>query len=276
MFINQGKEFMQKTSFKYIRFILIVLLLIPSLVLFATDENEQLFLNGNQNYQQENYDEAITNYEVILQNGYESWELYFNLGNAYFRSGRIGKAILNYERARRLAPLNADVRHNLEIANLSIADKIEVPPKFFLIEIGNAVIESLGLKLNLNELTKYVLLVYLILMFLVITRILVTRPEVRRVLFYFIIPIFILLILVVITLQVEIYSDKKNIEAILVASEVDVYGAPEENSTLLFSLHEGVKIRIQNNLDKDNAKWLEIQLSDGKSGWVRDTGFEKI
>ncbi|MBN2091128.1 tetratricopeptide repeat protein [candidate division KSB1 bacterium] len=267
---------MQKTSFQHIICSLIFLLLIPGSTLFSIDENEQLFLNGNQNYQQENYDEAIASYERILNNGFESWELYFNLGNAYFRSGHVGMAILNYERARRLAPLNADIRHNLEIANLSIADKIEVPPKFFLIEIGNAVVESLGLKLNLNELTKYVLLVYLILMFLVIARILIVRPEIRRILFYFIIPIFILLILIVITLQVEIYSDKKNVEAILIASEVDVYGAPEENSTLLFSLHEGVKIRIQNNLDKDNSKWLEIQLSDGKAGWVRDTGFERI
>lgn len=267
---------MQKLSFQYIILMLILLFFLPVAALFAMQENEQLFLNGNQNYQQENYDEAISSYESILKNGYESWELYFNLGNAYFRSGRVGKAILNYERARRLAPLNADIRHNLEIANLSIADKVEVPPKFFLIEIGSAVVESLGLKLNLNELTKYVLLVYLILMFLLIARILVVRPEIRRILFYFIIPIFILLILIVITLQVEIYSDKKNVDAILIASEVDVYGAPEENSKLLFSLHEGVKIRIQNNLDKDNAKWLEIQLSDGKTGWVRDTGFERI
>jgi tetratricopeptide (TPR) repeat protein len=267
---------MQKASFQYIIFNLILLLLIPCSAIFSIDEKEQLFSTGNQNYQQENYDEAIASYESILKNGDESWELYFNLGNACFRSGRVGKAILNYERARRLAPLNADIRHNLEIANLSIADKIEVPPKFFLIEIGSAVVESLGLKLNLNELTKYVLLVYLILMFLVIARILVVRPEIRRVLFYIIIPIFVLLILIVITLQVEIYADRKNVEAILIASEVDVYGAPEESSKLLFSIHEGVKIRIQNNLDKDNAKWLEIQLSDGKTGWVRDTGFERI
>ncbi len=267
---------MQKGFLKHSTFILMILMSLPLSTLFPVNDHEQLFLTGNQYYQQENYDEAIASYETILTSGYESWELYFNLGNAYFRSGRAGKAILNYERARRLAPLNSDIRHNLEIANLSIADKIEVPPKFFLIEIGNAVVESLGLKLNLNELTKYVLLVYLILMFLIIARILVVKPEIRRILFYFIIPIFILLILIVITLQVEIYTNKKNVEAILIASEVDVYGAPEENSTLLFSLHEGVKIRIQNNLDKDNARWLEIQLSDGKTGWVRDTGFEKI
>jgi len=262
-----------KKSFK--KSIVILILLNGITGLFA-GENENLFVTANQYYQQENYEQAIYHYELILKNGYENSELYYNLGNAYFRFGNIGKAILNYERAKRLAPLNDDIRHNLEIAKLSTVDKIEVPPRFFLVEILDDLIEFLGLRMNLNDFTKLVIGVYLVFMILIIVRIVVNRQNVKKRLLYIILPLFVTLILFVIMLQVEIYSHTHTNEAIILAEEIEVVGAPEQNAKQLFSLHQGTKVTIQNQLVKEGKNWLEIKLVDGKTGWVEEEVLERI
>lgn len=240
------------------------------------NERVTLFLEGNQLYQQEKYSQAISRYEQVLEMGFESSELYYNLGNAYFRSNNIGKAILNYERARRLAPLNDDIRHNLEIANLSIIDKIEAPPKFFLTEILDDVIEFLGLKLNLNAFTKLVLAIYVVFMSLIIFRLFIRRTDVRKKLFYLIIPVFIIFAIILVLLQIQIYKTTHTDEAVILVEEIDVVGSPEENAKQLFALHEGTKVKINKSLSKSDKTWLHVQLVDGKTGWVKGTALEKI
>lgn len=238
--------------------------------------NEDFFVKGNQLYQQEKYSEAISSYQEIISGGNESFELYYNLGNAYFRLGTIGQAILNYERARRLAPLNEDVLHNLEIANFTKIDRIKVPPRFFLLEIFDDMIEFLGLKSNLNTFTKYVLGIYYVLMVLMLLRVLTRRQVLKRRLAYIVFPLFVGLILLVISLQIDIFSTTQTNEAIILMEEVDVRGAPEENAKALFSLHEGVKVKIQSNVINNEEEWLEIELIDGKSGWIINKALERI
>jgi tetratricopeptide (TPR) repeat protein len=240
------------------------------------NDNAAFFLEGNRLFQQEKYSAAVSSYEQILQGGVESSELYYNLGNAYFRSGNIGKAILNYERARRLAPLNDDVRYNLEIANLSIVDKIQAPPGFFLTEILDDLIEFLGLKLNLNAFTRLVLAIYVIFMLVIIVRILIRRIDLRQKLFYLVIPVFVVFFIFIVLLQIQIYKTTHTNEAIILVEEVDILGAPEENGKQLFALHQGTKVKINRSLSKNDKTWLQIQLLDGKTGWMDETALEKI
>ncbi|MCI0512232.1 tetratricopeptide repeat protein [candidate division KSB1 bacterium] len=238
--------------------------------------NEQFFQLGNQAYQQENYEAAIDNYEKIIGNGFESWEIYYNLGNAYFRQGNIGRAILNFERAKHLAPMNKDIVHNLDVANLAIIDKIEAPPRFFLNDVFDDLIEFLGLKLNINDLSKVVLSIYLIFMSLIIFRMLLNSPNIRRILLYLSIPMLVLLILALIALEFNLYTHQRLEEAIILVREVEVIGSPEEKAKPLFTLHQGVKVKLTKSITINGIKWREIQLIDGKSGWVQEEVLERI
>jgi tetratricopeptide (TPR) repeat protein len=106
---------------------------------------ESLFLRGNALYQQGKYAEAREAYQEILKAGYVGGEVFFNLGNAYYKEGDIARAILNYERARRFIPGDDDLLHNLQLANLQIADRIEPAPRLFISDFWDGVRQSISL-----------------------------------------------------------------------------------------------------------------------------------
>lgn len=112
--------------------ILILFLVLISVSLFA--QPESFMEQGNQYYQKQQYDKAIQDYSKVLNEGYESSELYYNLGNAYFRKGNLGFAILNYEKALKLSPGDEDIQHNLALANSRTIDRINTLPDFFLFQ----------------------------------------------------------------------------------------------------------------------------------------------
>lgn len=110
----------------------VLLLVFVAAGMSRADETAQAFEHGNQLYLQAKYPDAITQYEKIIANGWESGELYFNLGNAYYKSGNIQRAILNYERAAQMLPRDDDVQFNLQLANLQVVDKIDAVPRLFI------------------------------------------------------------------------------------------------------------------------------------------------
>lgn len=254
---------------------LLFLLVIFSQVADAT-EIEELYKKANELYQQEEYSKAINTYRQIIGKDFESWEVYYNLGNSYFRYGDIGHAILNYERAKRLAPQNEDILHNLKIANLSIVDKVEDPPKFFVIKVLDDFLAFTGLKMNLDQLTRVMLIVYLIFMALVLIRLIALKKLTRRRIFYAILPIFVVLAILFTAFQVQVYSMSDYNEAIIVVDKVDVMSSPDEGATQVFTLHQGVKVKVEKFLKKDTEGWIEIKLADGKNGWVLDAVVERI
>jgi len=263
-----------KISYHGILKYLLLFLLIP-LKDYAT-EVEDLFKQANEFYQQERYKEAIETYQQIIAGGFESWEVYYNLGNAYFRYGDIGHTILNYERAKRLVPQNEDVLHNLKIATLSIVDKVEEPPQFFVIKVLNDFLDYSELRMNLDQLTRVMLFVYIVFMILVIIRIFIRNKPARRRVFYVMLPVLVILIILFITFQVQIYSASKSDEAIIVVDKVDVMSSPGEDATQVFALHQGVKVNIETTLKREQEDWIEIRLADGKSGWVLANVIERI
>ncbi|MBN1351305.1 tetratricopeptide repeat protein [candidate division KSB1 bacterium] len=235
-----------------------------------------LFKQANELFQQDKYPESIAAYEQIIQQRIESWEIYYNLGNAYFRSGKVAYAILNYERAKKLAPQEEDVLHNLKIANLSIVDKVAEPPEFFVIKILNDFISLTGLQMNLDQVTKVMLGTYLVFMALVIVRLIIPNKTTRRRILYILLPVGIILIIFVISFQIQLYSASNFNEAIVIAEKVDVMGAPGNDATQVFTLHEGIKVKIENRAEKDNEIWIEIRLADNNSGWVLESTVERI
>ena len=95
-------------------------------------QTDSLFAVANEAYKQKNYQNAIHSYSDLVSLGYQSPTLYYNIGNAYFKSEQLAKSILWYERALRLAPSNEDILHNLAFANNQIIDEMDIVPEFFL------------------------------------------------------------------------------------------------------------------------------------------------
>ncbi|MDZ7342222.1 MAG: tetratricopeptide repeat protein [candidate division KSB1 bacterium] len=243
-------------------------LAITFMALAYADHNQYLFDQANQLYQQEQYQQAIDKYLEIRNSGYESWQLYYNLGNAYYKTRDLGRAILNYERALKLNPKNEDIKFNLDLANLQVVDKIVVPPQFFMFKI----LSDLKNLWSLKTLTFLTLFFYLLLTGLIIMRILLRDIRVQRIVRIAWIPALILLLLVGTIFIVRIHEDSTLHYAIVLVDKIDVLSSPDDQGTELFALHRGVKLQIE----ASRADWAKIRLADGKIGWIKKQAFEII
>ena len=222
---------------------------------------EELFRQGNLAYQQKEYQEALQYYQQILSQGYESADLYYNIGNCYYRLNKIGQAILYYEKARRLKPNDPDIRYNLKLANLRILDKVEEPPRFFLFVWWDA----FKYFFSVHQLTRVIPTLVVLLVMLLIGWLFIRKDRLRRTALYLAVLTGMLLLLLGYVYSVRIGELKIHNEAVVLAPSVTVLSAPNEDSADVFVLHEGVKVKIEEVRDK----WAEISLPDGKVGWVK-------
>jgi len=237
-------------------------------VLSIADQNQYLFDQANKLYQQENYEQAIEKYLEIQNSGYESWQLYYNLGNSYYKTRQFGRAILNFERALKLNPKNEDIQFNLELANLSVVDKIISPPQF----ITTTLFSDLKKLWGIQTLTFLALGFYLILALIIIMKIISRRRAVQRILNLVLVPAVIVFLLIALTFVTRVNDSSTSRYAIILADKIDVLSSPGAQATELFSLHEGLKFKVEEIRDD----WAKIRLADGKVGWVRKDFFEII
>ena len=235
-------------------------LIAPRLV--AADSNEALFLEGNQYYQNGQYEEALGAYQKILDAGSESGALYYNMGNCCYKLSRIGQAVLYYERARKRIPSDEDVKANLAMANLAVVDKIEPLPEFFLFKIVRVTVRAIpGPVLTVLAVTCYLLAVGLF-----ILRMLARKSGLRRLSLRGAAVFGILFAAFGILLVGQIRGAGTLREAVILAAKVDVMSGPSaQGGTEVFSLHGGTKV----TLDRESGDWIEIILPDRKVGWVK-------
>ncbi len=229
---------------------------------------DSLFASGNSAYQNKNYEKAIEKYEKIINEGYASPELFYNLGNAYYKIGAVGKAILNYERALLLDPSNEDVKYNLKIANARIVDKINPVPKFFLTKWKDALLQLFSIDFLVYSV---VVLFVLFLLFLFLFRYGKT-PSVKKNGFTFGSVVLVLLLFFGFLLYGKNQQMKNEKYGIVLAKEVTVRVSPDENAKARFVIHEGTKIQIEDKV----GDWVNIKLADGKKGWMKKEAFEPI
>ena len=223
---------------------------------------------GDSAYVKNDYALAIQIYEDLLENG-ESAEVYYNLGNSYYKIGEIAKAVLNYERALLLQPGNSDIRANLDIARAKTVDKVEAVPEIFFVSWTKALINSMSVDAWATwGIVSFILLIVALYFFIFSKQILWKKLG-------FILGIFFLIITVCSNLfaseQKERLVNRDN--AIVVNPSVTVRSTPSESGTSLFILHEGRKVNIKDNSMKE---WKEIRLEDGKVGWVPANTIEVI
>ena len=242
------------------KLILLVFALIVSNFSFGLSSPiQQKFDLAIELYKNSRFEEAANLLEELKDSNLVSSNLYFNLGNCYYRLEQTGLAILNYEKAAKLNPKDADVQFNLEHANKKLVDKTDAKAEF-VSTFGNANYSTLNSFLNgLNYFAVILFLIGLVMSILFF----IQRKNKSKVLFRG--SIVSLILGVVLSLSVYLLLDliKTPNEAIVLNKSVYVKTEPNSASKDLFILHEGTKVRLENA----SNEYVKITLADGKSGW---------
>jgi tetratricopeptide (TPR) repeat protein len=253
---------------QFARILLIILILYSSSFLILADPEDRLFDEGNLLYQQGDFSGALEKYKQIEDQGRISPELFYNMGNCYYKLNQIGRAVLYFERANRLAPGDDDIEANLETANLAIVDKIEAPENF---QIG-LFIERVLFFIPSQLSVKVLLLLYYLAAIVGLVLIVQGNIRFRAIMIRALFACFFLLFFFLSILVLQWYYLSNRIEAVLLVDETAARSGPDSNSTEVFSIHEGIKVRIEQQTDE----WSEIILPDGKVGWVKSDTLETI
>ena len=259
--LNSAKRF-----FRFIIYLCFVFL-INSEPGIAKDINSTMQQAGEY-YRNAEFDKAINIYEQLRSEGFEGTSLYYNLANSYYRIGKLGYAILNYERALKISPTDEDVEHNLAFANLSTVDRIQPLPTFFLFEWW----ETLLAILSVNGWTYTAYIFFIILLLVVILYFFAKTIFQQKVLLFCGLGTLIVLLLIVSLLIVKINREHTMVSGIIVEQSTTVKTSPDPKSTDAFVIHEGLKVNLEDKLDN----WVKIKLADGKVGWIENNMVEKI
>jgi tetratricopeptide (TPR) repeat protein len=254
------------SSVKYIFVFLISLIL--SFSSLANDSTEVLFQKANALYKAKDYASAVQLYDSLIGQSYRSANLYFNTGNAYYKLGQYTKAILYYEKASLLGGTKEDIELNLELAKLHSTDKIDAIPDFFVVRVWKSVLMYYSAKKWAWLSIGFFILGLLLFLLIYLNRSVLMKKV--------LIPLFVLT--GVLFILFTVFSvQKTSIEhhshyAILFEPTVYVKSAPDIESTDLFLIHEGLKLRLLEEVDD----WTKIKLADGKTGWIPSETYWEI
>jgi tetratricopeptide (TPR) repeat protein len=220
-------------------------------------------------YVKGDYKAAIEIYESLAANNGESADVYYNLGNAYYKSENIAKAVLNYERALLLNPDDEDIRFNLELARSKTVDKVAPEYKFFLMEWLEGIINLLSISAwSVLAVVSFVVMLLTLLLFLFGKSVSTKKTG-------FIIALFSLFITIFANLSAlhrYHYLTERN-DAVIMEPSVTAKSTPSNSGTELFVIHEGRKVKIS---DDSMREWTEIELEDGNKGWIPSSSLERI
>lgn len=246
---------------------MVLLFLGSSLFAGLQAQTEQtLFETANEAYKENRYEEAIAAYEQILDKGVEAPDLYYNLGNAYYKQASLGKAILYYEKALKLNPADEDVMFNLEQMHALLTDKISTVPEPFYREWANAFKSTFSIDTWARLAVIFMGIAFVFALLFLWAK----QAGAKRM--SFIVSGLTFLVAILLTLIAWRTSASTQKEAIMMAHNSYIKSAPDDNSEDLFILHEGTKVVYLEYFDG----WKKIKLSDGMIGWVKGNTIEEI
>ena len=247
---------------------LMVMLMVSGSILFANEAHAITKNNADAEYAKGNYQQAIVDYQELLKQGVSA-EIYYNMGNAYYRLDKITQAVLAYERALLLSPSDDDIRFNLQMARSKTIDKITPASEMFFVTWYRSLVNMMSVDgWAYTAVFSMILVLVLVLVYLFSERI-----WVRKIGFFG--GVFFLLVFVL----ANIFAYQQRCElterngAIIVVPSVAVKETPAANSTSLFYLHEGTRVEIT---DRSLNQWRGIRLADGREGWLATNQIEQI
>jgi len=246
------------------------LLLYVSVVMLSaqTEELSSVFEDANRLYLAQKYDAAISRYESVINNGYESGEVYFNLGNAYFKSGKLQYAILNYERAKKIIPNDDDVEFNLQLARVQLVDKVESIPELFIYRWIDSILSAF----SLHTMVWMIYFLFLAVLGLFSVFLFTRTVESKRYSLMSAMFLTFFLVIGIANFLIQSYRQSNSEFAIVMTDVANIKSAPDSNGNDLFVIHRGIKVQV---LDSVN-KWSKIRLVDGKVGWIPEKEVETI
>ena len=226
----------------------------------------EIWERANAAFQDGRYEEAVKLYESLVEEGYRNGKIHFNLGNAYYRDGQLGKAILNYYRAERFLPGDEDVAHNLALANQQRVDPL-------IDEETQSFTRSLDrFMYKLDYPVLYGLALVMVVLCGLVSTLMILRSRGRRPLGY----VLVIGSLIALFLTMAVFLQHRTLAredmAVVVAREVNVLSGPSTRETISFTIHEGISCHI---LDRTEG-WYRIRLANGYNGWVRRSDIEII
>jgi tetratricopeptide (TPR) repeat protein len=223
---------------------------------------------ANDAYQSNKFEDAIALYNKVVDLQFESVTLFYNLGNAYFKSGNNAKALLWYERALRLDPNNEDIVHNIAFVQQKLIDKIEILPELFIVKWWNACSGLLtGHRWAIFSIIACSLFALCLLLIL-----LIRISWVRSISIFIVILTLFLTVFSIIFAKKETSRYIQNPEGIIMTSVINVKSTPNEKGSDLFVIHLGLKVGIIDQLNE----WVEIRVPNGEKGWILSSQIEEI
>jgi tetratricopeptide (TPR) repeat protein len=227
-----------------------------------------ILARANRAYSAGSFDSAAILYKKVADDGYAAPELYYNLGNAFFKMNDMAHAVLWYERALRLDPGNEDINFNLNVANARISDKIEPVPEMFYKRWFNGLLQAFS-----YDTWALIALLALILSLSGFVMYLASHVLILRKAGFWAGCSLAVLVLFTLSFAWAGYGNAHDESgAIVFAPTITVKSSPDEKGTDLFVLHEGTKVQLLDQI----GGWYEIRIANGSVGWLPSTAFEKI
>jgi tetratricopeptide (TPR) repeat protein len=219
---------------------------------------KELYQSANELYKKNQFDSAAILYSELVKSDYDNAEVHFNFANALFKTNKLGESILHYEKALKFAPEDEDILHNLQLANRKTTDRIISVPDLKIIDWWKQFRKTFT-----STGWGYLAIGFVWASFAFFALYLLT--ELRKTGFVFGV---LMLLLSAFCFGLKLKQQKCETgpnTAILLASSVYVKSAPDEASTNLFTIHEGLKLQIKDRV----GEWCKVRLADGKVGWIR-------
>jgi tetratricopeptide (TPR) repeat protein len=225
---------------------------------------EYLFFKATGFYEAGKYDDAIEQYQLLVKQSLESGPLYYNLGNCYLKKKELGKAILNYERAKKIFPTDPDLGLNYQYAK----SLTQLPPAGDDPSWYSKGIDKFSGTITIDQATILLSALYVFAVSILIAGLFIAG--VRRYFRIILGGLFIFFILVGLTLANKVMLLEK--EAVVIREKVDVKFEPFDRAATYFVLHEGMKVQVI--LSKKD--WMKVRYPDKRVGWVKASGIEVI
>lgn len=245
---------------KYKRVIYLLSCIVLPLLSFGKADVQTIFEKGNRQYAKADYTSALANYQQVLNSGYQSAALYYNMGNACYKTDEIPSALLYYEKAQKLSPGDEDIKFNIRLTNLKTIDKIDEVPELFI----NRWWRNFILVFPLNTIATLSIILVLSASLALILYLFTRSVTIKKTSFYTAMGLLIVGATVIFMgNRQSVYFDNHR-QAIIFTSTVTVKSSPAAAAKTLFILHEGTKVDVLKTVNKR----LRIKLANATEGWI--------
>lgn len=229
---------------------------------FGISQSNSLFTAATENYNKGEYTKAIDKYEQILKNGEHSAELYFNLGNCHYKLNAIGPSIYYYEKALLLKPNDSEILNNLGYAQNMRLDAVEKMPKTDIAQLYSDFVNIL----SFDQWAYLAVSLFILFVLAYLSYFFLRFATQKRIAFIASVMSLILGVVSILIAYLQYQDFKTDNPAIIFSKEIKITSEPNNNSEVVFTLHEGTKVNV---LEKLND-WKKIRLADGQTGWLLD------